>query len=184
MLFRSSRVASITQHGYNPLEVVTPTAEQSSTPDVRRILSALLATPTTSGLAMLTKPRSHPDFPDSNSAHPQPHVDVERFRAELREAGVEDMIGDLLETFRQDAPARLAALEDAVRGGDPTTIQKAAHAFKSGAGTVRASALADMLARAEAAGRTNHLESLGELMEQIHAEYLAVIRELELTQPK
>ena len=111
-------------------------------------------------------------------------MDVERFRAELREAGVEEMVGDLLETFRQDAPARLAALEDAVRGGDPATVQKAAHAFKSGAGTVRATALADMLARAEASGRTNHLESLGELMEQIRAEYLAVLHELEATHSK
>ena len=111
-------------------------------------------------------------------------MDVERFRAELREAGVEEMVGDLLETFRQDAPARLAALEDAVRGGDPATVQKAAHAFKSGAGTVRATALADMLARAEAAGRTNRLESLGELMEQIRAEYLAVLHELEATHSK
>jgi HPt (histidine-containing phosphotransfer) domain-containing protein len=111
-------------------------------------------------------------------------VDVERFRAELREAGVEEMIGDLLDTFRQDAPARLAALEDAMRGGDPPTIQKAAHAFKSGAGTIRATALADMLARAEAAGRTNRLESLGELMEQIRAEYLAVLQELEATNHK
>jgi HPt (histidine-containing phosphotransfer) domain-containing protein len=129
---------------------------------------------------MLTKPHS----PDSNGAHPTPHVDVERFRAELREAGVEEMIGDLLQTFLQDAPARLAAVEDAVRSGDPTSIRKAAHAFKSGAGTVRASALAEMLAQAEAAGRTNRLECLGELIEQIRAEYRAVLQELEATQHK
>jgi HPt (histidine-containing phosphotransfer) domain-containing protein len=147
-------------------------------------LPALLATPTPTGLAILTNPRFNSDSPDSGNAQPQPHVDVERFRAELREAGIEEMIGDLLDTFLQDAPARLATLEGAIRSGDPKTIQTAAHAFKSGAGTVRASALADMLSRAEAAGRTNHLESLGELMEQIRAEHLVVLQELEVSHLK
>jgi hypothetical protein len=41
-----------------------------------------------------------------------------------------------------------------------------------------------MLARAEAAGRTNRLESLGELIEQIRAEYLAVLQELEAERHK
>jgi hypothetical protein len=38
-----------------------------------------------------------------------PRVDVERFRADLREGGVEEMLGILLDTFVQDCPARLAA---------------------------------------------------------------------------
>lgn len=131
------------------------------------------------GLAILTKPRPHSDSPNSNSAPPQPHVDVERFRAELREAGVEEMIGDLLDTFLQDAPVRFATLENAAQSGNPKEIESAAHAFKSGAGTIRASVLADKLAEVEAAGRSNRLESLGELIEQIRTEHLAVAREIE-----
>jgi HPt (histidine-containing phosphotransfer) domain-containing protein len=125
---------------------------------------------------MLTKPRFNSDSPDSS---PQPHVDIERFRADLREAGVEEMIGDLLETFIQDAPARFAAVEEAARSRDAKAIATAAHAFKSSATTIRASALGEMLYRAEVAGRANSIESLRELVEQIRTEHLAVLRELE-----
>ena len=133
---------------------------------------------------MLTKPRFNSDSSDSNNAQPQPHVDVELFRADLREAGVEEMIGDLLDTFTQDAPARFAAVEEAARSSDAKAIATAAHAFKSSAATIRASALSEMLYRAEVAGRTNSLDSLGELLEQIRTEHFAVLRELETTHPR
>jgi HPt (histidine-containing phosphotransfer) domain-containing protein len=107
-------------------------------------------------------------------------VDVARFRAELSEAGVEDMLGELLQTFMKDAPERLAALEHAMQGGDSKEIQSAAHAFKSGAGTIRATFLADILLTMETAGRTGHLETARGLTEPMRLEYRAVMRELEL----
>lgn len=108
-----------------------------------------------------------------------PRVDVERFRADLREGGVEEMLAILLETFVQDCPGRLAALEQAVKDGDPKTIESAAHAFKSGAGTVRATVLADALRELEAAGRSGNLTGVTGLVEHIRTEYVAVLRELE-----
>jgi HPt (histidine-containing phosphotransfer) domain-containing protein len=107
-------------------------------------------------------------------------VDVARFRAELSEAGVEEMLQELLETFAKDAPERLAALENAMQGGDSKEIQSAAHAFKSGAGTIRATFLADILLKIETAGRTGHLETARGLTEPMRVEYRAVMRELEL----
>jgi HPt (histidine-containing phosphotransfer) domain-containing protein len=108
-----------------------------------------------------------------------PHVDIERFRADLREGGVEEMLGILLDTFVQDCPGRFAALEQAVQDGTAKTIESAAHAFKSGAGTVRATVLADGLREIEATGRSGKLEAVPELLEQIRSEYLAVLRELD-----
>jgi HPt (histidine-containing phosphotransfer) domain-containing protein len=108
-------------------------------------------------------------------------VDVERFRAVLREAGIEKMTATLLGTFVEDCPVRFAALEQAVKEGDAKAIESAAHAFKSGAGTIRASVLADSLGEAETAGRAGRLESMTELLEQIRNECLAVMRELEAT---
>jgi HPt (histidine-containing phosphotransfer) domain-containing protein len=108
-----------------------------------------------------------------------PHVDVERFRADLREGGVEEMLAILLETFVEDCPGRLAALEQAVKDGNPKTIESAAHAFKSGAGTVRATVLADALRELEAAGRSSNLAAVAGLVEHIRTEYVAVLRELE-----
>ena len=108
-----------------------------------------------------------------------PRVDVERFRADLREGGVEEMLAILLETFVQDCPARLAALERAVKDRNPRTIESAAHAFKSGAGTVRATFLADALRELETSGRSGNLTGVAALIEHVRTEYVAVVRELE-----
>lgn len=151
------------------------------TPDARRFSSALLATPPFFGLAILRESPHPPEAQPPTFAQQPQRVDVERFRAELREAGVEEMIGDLLETFVQDAPVRFAALERAMQGGDSKEIETAAHAFKSGAGTIRATFLADILLEIEMAGRTGHLEMAGDLIEPMRSEYRAVMRELEAT---
>jgi HPt (histidine-containing phosphotransfer) domain-containing protein len=127
---------------------------------------------------MLTKPPLHSDLKSARAAHTAPHVDLARFRTDLREAGVEDIIGTLLHTFVQDAPARFAALEQAVKERNAKAVESAAHAFKSGAGTIRATLLAEGLGQAEAAGVAGNLESMTGLLEQIRDEYLAVVSEL------
>ncbi len=106
-------------------------------------------------------------------------MDLQRFHADLSEAGVEEMLADLLATFADDAPIRFAALVEAARGSDGKAIERAAHAFKSGAGTIRATFLADMLAEVEAAGRSGELKRAGDLIEPMRKEYLAVMQELE-----
>ncbi|MEA2766835.1 MAG: Hpt domain [Gemmatimonadaceae bacterium] len=128
---------------------------------------------------MPTKARPQSDLKISNVARPSPHVDLERFRADLREGGVEEMVGALLATFAQDSPERFAALEQAVQQGNTKAIEGAAHAFKSGAGTIRATGLATMLSDIEVAARAAKLDSVPALLEQIREEYVAVLRELE-----
>ncbi|MGZ3330875.1 MAG: Hpt domain-containing protein [Gemmatimonadaceae bacterium] len=89
------------------------------------------------------------------------------------------MLGTLLITFVEDAPVRFAALDQAVQNGDANAIQTAAHAFKSGAGTIHATVLAAALASAENAARGGHLEGITDLLEQIRTEHHAVLHELE-----
>ena len=89
------------------------------------------------------------------------------------------MVVPLLQTFVEDCPARFAALEQAVESGDAKAIESAAHAFKSGSGTIRATVLAERLAAAEASAGAGHLESAPILLEEIRIEYAAVLRELE-----
>lgn len=89
------------------------------------------------------------------------------------------MLGTLLNTFVEDAPARFAALEQAVQRSDAKAVQTAAHAFKSGAGTIHATVLAAALANAENTARAGNLEPIAELIEQIRCEHQAVLRELE-----
>jgi HPt (histidine-containing phosphotransfer) domain-containing protein len=127
---------------------------------------------------MLTKPPIQSDLQSPKAADAAPHVDLVHLRTDLREAGVEDIIATLLQTFMQDAPARFAALEQAVKEGNAKAVESAAHAFKSGAGTIRATVLAEGLAQAEATGRAGNLESVTALLQQIRHEYLAVVSEL------
>jgi len=130
-----------------------------------------------SGIVTQTNPLQ-PETASSNAAQAFSHVDLPRFRADLSEAGVEEMLGALLATFAEDAPIRLAALEQAARDRDSKAVERAAHAFKSGAGTIRASFLADMLAEVEAVGRSGDPEKVRDLIEPIRQEYLAVMQEL------
>jgi HPt (histidine-containing phosphotransfer) domain-containing protein len=130
------------------------------------------------GNAILTKPRPLSDSLATNTVPPSPRVDVERFRAELSEAGVDEMLSSLLTTFLEDAPARFAALDAAVGSGDAKAIETAAHAFKSGAGTIHATVLAGALANAEMAARAGQLETITGLIEQIRGEHVAVMLEL------
>ena len=89
------------------------------------------------------------------------------------------MLGTLLSTFVEDAPTRFTALDHAVQSSDAKAIETAAHAFKSGAGTIHATVLASALANAETAARAGRLEGMTDLIEQIRSEHNAVMRELE-----
>ena len=88
------------------------------------------------------------------------------------------MVDALLLTFVEDCPDRFAALEKAVQEGDVKAIESAAHAFKSGAGTIRASVLAERLALVEAAAHSCRLESIAALLDQVRVEHVAVLRQL------
>ena len=109
---------------------------------------------------------------------PGPHVDVERLRSELREADLEDILGLLMETFITDCPQRLAALEIGAAARNVRAIRTAAHAFKSGAGTIRATALTAMLSGVEASARADSIAAIDTDMAGIRVECASVLSEL------
>jgi CheY-like chemotaxis protein len=78
-------------------------------------------------------------------------VDVTRFRRELQEANAEDALDSILDSFVASVPERLGALVAADASGDAAAIQRAAHAYKSSAGAIRANELAEMLQTVESA---------------------------------
>jgi CheY-like chemotaxis protein len=80
-------------------------------------------------------------------------VDVEGLRGELRDAGAEDALGAVLAVFVGDAPTRLSVIIDAVASQDMERIARAAHAYKSSAGTIRALELASLLQKMEATAK-------------------------------
>ncbi len=87
-------------------------------------------------------------------------VDLAGFRRELRDAGAEDAVRVVLETFVTAAPGQLEALALAVAAGDAPAAARAAHTFKAGAGAIRARPLADLLRQAEEAGRLGDGDAL------------------------
>jgi CheY-like chemotaxis protein len=83
----------------------------------------------------------------------QSPVDLESFRSAMRDAGAEDAVDDILNTFIENAPGYMATLTSAVEAGDAGAVARAAHSFKSPAGTIGARTLASLLQDLELAGK-------------------------------
>jgi HPt (histidine-containing phosphotransfer) domain-containing protein len=114
------------------------------------------------------------DSDDTDEASPVP-IDIAAFSGQLREAGIDHALGALLATFAGDAPARVAAIENASRDGDAAAIATSAHAFKSAAGAVSAKPLAAMLGRIELAARAGNIDEACTLAAAIRQEATAVL---------
>ena len=107
-------------------------------------------------------------------------VDLEGFRSALREGGVEEVFEDIIAEFLKDAPGRMAAVEEAAATEDVAAIARSAHAFKSAAGTIRATSLADILRQTEAAGHSGNLTGAIELLQTLRSAYAATFSYLEV----
>jgi PAS domain S-box-containing protein len=106
-------------------------------------------------------------------------VDLEGFRREMREVGVEDAVDGILDVFVQAAGERSAALSAALVTGGAPEITRAAHAFKSSAGTIGAKRLAavlDEMETAAAAGDLAQARVLGDRFEEESAAVTAYLR--------
>jgi len=106
-------------------------------------------------------------------------VDLEGFRRELREAGAEDAVTAVLETFVLSAPGQLEVLAVAVAAGDAAAAARAAHTFKAGAGAIRARPLAELLRQAEEAGRAGDADALRERMPTIRESLREVLEAIQ-----
>jgi PAS domain S-box-containing protein len=106
-------------------------------------------------------------------------VDLDGFRADLAVGGIEDMESMILDTFVQDAPKKMRDLNTALSRSDVDGVRKAAHAYKSAAGTIHAGALQRLLEELEqAAADDRHEEVLAKLASQVgacHDETLAYL---------
>ncbi len=106
-----------------------------------------------------------------------PPINMGEFRLAMREADLEDIIDDLIETFVQDAPSRFEAVESAVKSGDPEQIRLAAHAYKSSAATMHAHQLAGLLRLTELAGREGDANRAGDLFPQLKQAHEATLEQ-------
>ena len=96
-----------------------------------------------------------------------PPVDLEGFRTTLREAGAEQALYSIVDTFVRQAPDRLAALATAVTSGTGDDIAKAAHVYRGAAATIGARGLAELLEHVETTARAGEVEEARDTFERV-----------------
>jgi HPt (histidine-containing phosphotransfer) domain-containing protein len=94
----------------------------------------------------------------------------------MREAGAEDAVDGILDTFVGSVDERLAALIKGMASGDVDQIATAAHAFKSAAGAIGARRLASVLQDIERAGRAGAVELARGKLALVRSETEAAVR--------
>jgi len=72
--------------------------------------------------------------------------------AELQASAGEDFVGELIDTFLQEAPPMLEELRAALAGGDAERFRRAAHSLKSNSQTFGALRLAEQARALELGG--------------------------------
>ena len=105
--------------------------------------------------------------PAPTSPAAAPPVDLEGFRTTLREAGAEQALYSIVDTFVRQAPDRLAALATAVASGAGAEIAKAAHVYRGAAATIGARELAELLEIVETSARAGDIEQARETFERV-----------------
>ena len=109
-------------------------------------------------------------------------VDLDGFRASMRDADSEDAVDGILDTFLAGVPERVEALVVAVSAGDGGAIARVAHAFKSAAGSIGAHRLATILQEMEESGGAGALDTARDELDRARLEAGAVVRYLRSVQ--
>jgi len=113
--------------------------------------------------------------PSDTATTPAPAVDLAAFRRTMEEAGAAEAVDGILATFVATLPQRLDALLAAVGGTEAEPMQRAAHAFKSAAGTIGAGHLAELLEEMERAAQSGDLAGARDKLEHVRGEAQAAL---------
>ncbi len=113
--------------------------------------------------------------PPDTEATSSPAVDLAGFRRTMEEAGAAEAVDGILETFVATLPQRLEALVAAAGGTEAEPLQRAAHAFKSAAGTIGAGHLAALLEDMERAARDGDLAGARDKLDHVRGEARAAL---------
>ena len=106
-------------------------------------------------------------------------VDVEAFRAMMREAGVEEVVDVTLGIYTTDTPGLFSELATAVDAGNGEVVRAKAHSLKSASGNIRADAFARLLEHMEEAGARGSVAEMRAALPRLRSEYHAVMEYLQ-----
>ncbi|MGH2720574.1 MAG: Hpt domain-containing protein [Actinomycetota bacterium] len=99
-----------------------------------------------------------------------PPLETGRLDALRQLAGGVEVLGQVIELYLRELPARSAALLDAARLGDCAALDVAAHRLKGASGTLGAERLATLCCRLERLGHAGSCEGAGEQVAEVHRE--------------
>ncbi len=91
----------------------------------------------------------------------------------------EDLLGELIELFFEDAPARLKCLRGALAQGDANGFMRAAHSLKGSSGNLGARGMAALCADLEQRARSGTLDGVEAIVATLEKEFELVRRALE-----
>ena len=89
----------------------------------------------------------------------------------LQEPGQDDVIGDMIDSYLQATPARLATLAKAAAAGDTQTLAWTAHSLKGSSGIFGALLFAKICEQLEIQSKNNTIEGAQALITRLHKEY-------------
>ncbi len=104
---------------------------------------------------------------------------LDEFRRSMREAGAEEAVDAILDTFLESAAANARDLQAALAAGDAREIERRAHAQKSAAGTIGARRLAALLAEIEMLAKSGDVATARARADAVAAAGAAVVRRLD-----
>jgi histidine phosphotransfer protein HptB len=83
---------------------------------------------------------------------------------ELKEMSGADFIGELIDTFLEDAPKLVMEMKSALKTNDAEAFRRAAHSLKSNSATFGAKRLSGLAKELEMLGKESRLDEAGKLL--------------------
>lgn len=105
-----------------------------------------------------------------------PQIDINTFN-QLKESAGAEFIGELVDTFLEDAPALILQMKTALAAQDADSFRRAAHSMKSNAATFGALELSVLAKDLELMGRDKNLE-VGDRLANLEETYRQVESQL------
>ncbi|MBI1731019.1 Hpt domain-containing protein [Candidatus Acetothermia bacterium] len=100
-------------------------------------------------------------------------IDLKLFN-ELKEMVGQDFMGELIDTFLDEAPQLISALQNGLLQNDREIFYRSAHSLKSNAASFGAQLLAEQAKALELLGRSNQLDQVGDQIKKLSAEWKSV----------
>ena len=93
--------------------------------------------------------------------------------------GADDLLGELIILFAQEAPRRINQLRTAIQQGDATRVMQVAHSLKGSSANLGARCMAGLCNRLEQQGREGKLDGALPVQDEIEREYRRVLLALD-----